>query len=583
MLSQNALTVLERRYLQRDETGRLIEDPDAMFCRVAAHVAKAERYYPQGNEKYWTDIYYQMMTSLEFLPNSPVLMNAGTEQGQLAACFVLPIEDSMESIFETLKHTALIHQKGGGTGFSFSRLRPAGDIVRSTRGVSSGPLSFMTIYDVAAEVIKQGSARRGANMAVLRVDHPDIEQFIIVKRKRDLLNNFNLSVGVTDSFMAAVESGNSVALINPRNGQPVRTVDARKLFDLLVSAAWENGEPGILFLDRINEANPTPEIGVFESTNPCAEQPLLPYESCTLGSLNLVRMLQKQGREWTIDYDKMARAIKGAVRFLDSVIDVNYFPIQQIRHMTLGNRKIGLGVMGFADMLIYLGIPYNSPRAVQTAETLMAFINRTAVAASTELARERGAFPNFEDSIFATGGLPLRNAAITTIAPTGTISIIAGCSSGIEPLYAVALSRNVMDRDILADINPVFLDLARIYGFDTPQILEIVSREGTVRNVDGIPAHIQNCFVTAHEIEPYWHIRVQAAFQQYTHNAVSKTINYPHTASIQDIWEGFWLAYRHKCKGVTVYRDGSRAEQVLTSGVHHSECEIRSGKNCGIL
>lgn len=584
MLSANAMTVLERRYLQRDATGRLIEDPAAMFRRVAAHVAMAERCYPQGKEQYWQEIFYQMMDGLEFLPNSPTLINAGRQRGQLAACFVLPVEDSMESIFETLKHTALIHQSGGGTGFSFSRLRPAGDIVRSTGGISSGPLSFMKIYDVATEVIKQGSARRGANMAVLRADHPDIEEFIVAKRSHDQLNNFNLSVGVPDLFMEAVAAGGSFALVNPRTNQTVRTVDARRLFELLVTAAWENGEPGILFLDRINALNPTPALGVFESTNPCAEQPLLPYESCNLGSLNLVKMLRRQGRQWAIDFAKLEQTVRAAVRFLDNVIDVNYFPLERIKVMTLGNRKIGLGVMGFADMLIYLGIPYNTREAVRTAETVMAFIDKAAGSASAMLAQERGAFPNFADSIYALQGLPLlRNATVTTIAPTGTISIIAGCSSGIEPLYAVALTRNVMECDILADINPVFLDFARIYGFATPQILERVSRAGTVRAVDGIPEQIRQCFVTAHEIEPAWHIRVQAAFQQYTHNAVSKTINYPHDASVQDIREGFWLAYRHKCKGITVYRDSSRAAQVLTSGVPHTACEIMKDGGCATL
>lgn len=583
MLSSNAMTILERRYLWRDETGQLIEDPEAMFRRVAAHVARAERYYPQGNEPYWAESFYRMMAGLEFLPNSPTLMNAGKERGQLAACFVLPIEDSLESIFETLKHTALIHQSGGGTGFSFSRLRPAGDLVNSTMGISSGPLSFMTIYNIATEVVKQGSARRGANMAVLRVDHPDIEEFIVVKRKRDQLNNFNLSVGVTDLFMEAVASGNSFALINPHTKQTVRRVDARKLFDLLVSTAWENGEPGIVFLDRINEANSTPELGSFESTNPCGEQPLLPYESCNLGSLNLVKMLKKQGQQWSIDFAKLEHTVQAAVRFLDDVIDVNHFPLEQIQAMTLANRKIGLGVMGFADMLLYLGIPYDSQEAVNTAEKLMTFIDKKAMQASATLAQERGAFPNFSNSVYAVKGLsPLRNATVTTIAPTGTISIIAGCSSGIEPLFAIALTRNVMDRDILADINPVFLALAREYGFDTPEILEKVSRQGTIRQMENIPAHIRKCFVTAHEIAPEWHIRIQAAFQQYTQNAVSKTINYPHAASVQDIRDGFWLAYKHRCKGITVYRDGSRTEQVLTSGVQHTHCEITTGRSCEI-
>lgn len=581
MLSENAKTLLARRYLRRDQAGRIAEDADAMFHRVASHVASAERFTPGGDEHYWRDRFYGMMSSLEFLPNSPTLINAGGERGQLSACFVLPVEDCLEGIFETLKHTALIHQSGGGTGFSFSRLRPAGDIVSSTKGVSSGPLSFMKIYDVATEVVKQGSVRRGANIAVLRVDHPDVEEFIAVKRKTDQLNNFNLSVGVTDVFMEAVEKGEAFALINPRNGQIVRRVAARGLFDLLVSAAWESGEPGILFLDRINEANPTPALGVFESTNPCAEQPLLPYESCNLGSLNLVKMLFKRGCTWDIDYAKLENTIHAAVRFLDNVIDVNCFPIEQIRTVTLGNRKIGLGIMGFADMLIYLGVPYNTQAAVETAEKVMAFIDKTATAASEDLAKERGTFPNFARSIYAAKGLPpLRNATVTTIAPTGSISIIAGCSSGIEPLYAVALTRNVMDRTSLVDINPAFLELAGCFGFNTPEVLDQVMREGAACNIAQIPEKLRKCFVTAHEISPEWHIRLQAAFQRHTQNAVSKTINYPHAASVEDIREGFWLAYRHGCKGVTVYRDGSRAEQVLISGLQGTHCEMRTGNNC---
>ncbi len=584
MLSENALKVLARRYLRRDGTGGLIEDPAGMFQRVATHVAGAEKLYRQGNELPWREKFYRVMSGLEFLPNSPTLMNAGRERGQLAACFVLPVEDSMESIFETLKQTALIQQSGGGTGFSFSRLRPAGDLVRSTMGVASGPLSFMTVYDVATEVIKQGSARRGANMAVLRIDHPDVEDFIRAKRKRDRLNNFNLSVGVTDGFMEAVAGGASFSLINPRTGRETRRVDARKLFDLLTEAAWENGEPGILFLDRINVANPTPALGKFESTNPCGEQPLLPYESCNLGSLNLVKMLQKTGpRRWKIDFAKLADTIHTAVRFLDNVIDVNYFPLADVRAMTLANRKIGLGVMGFADMLIYLGIPYNSAEAVQTAETLMAFITKTALAASAELAEERGSFPNFMRSVYPAQRVSaLRNATLTTIAPTGTISIIAGCSSGIEPLFAVALSRNVLDRDVLGDINPVFLALAREYGFDQPEILAEVAREGTIGRGEGIPEHVRACFVTAHDIDPRWHIRMQAAFQRHTHNAVSKTINYPAAASVEDVRRGFWLAFQHRCKGLTVYRDGSRAEQVLSFGVQTTHCETITGSSCEI-
>jgi ribonucleoside-diphosphate reductase alpha chain len=579
MLSQNALTVLKRRYLRRDDQGRVIESTDEMFRRVASHLASVERTYT-AEDKLWSQRFYTCMTNMEFLPNSPTLMNAGRPEGQLSACFVLPIEDTMSSIFETLKQAALIHKSGGGTGFSFSKLRPSGDVVMSTMGVASGPISFITVYDAATEVVKQGAVRRGANMAVLRVDHPDIEAFITIKRNRDKLNNFNLSVGLTDAFMEAVAAGKDFELINPRSGKSTRTIDAHKLFELLVTMAWENGEPGILFLDRINAVNPTPLLGAMESTNPCGEVPLLPYESCNLGSINLVKMLVKHNDTWQLDYNKLKSVVHTAVRFLDNVIDVNYFPLEQTRAMTLGNRKIGLGIMGFADMLLYLGIPYNSEAAVTAAEKVMQFILEESQAASTQLAQERGVFPNFPQSIYAERGIALRNATTTTIAPTGTISIIAGCSSGIEPLFAVAMTRNVMDRDQLVDFNSVFLELAKCYGFDRPAILQEVSRQGTVCGVAGIPTHIQELFVTAHDITPEWHIRMQAAFQKFTHNAVSKTINYPENATLDDVREGFWLAYRYGCKGLTVYRNGSRSEQVLTAGIGNNYCELVRGDAC---
>jgi ribonucleoside-diphosphate reductase alpha chain len=575
------MRILERRYLLRDTQGQIIEDPAGMFLRVASHIATAERLFPSGDEHYWRPKFYELMSGLEFLPNSPTLMNAGRLRGQLAACFVLPIEDTLESIFETLKNAALIHKSGGGTGFSFSRLRPAGAKVKSTMGAASGPVSFMIVYDAATEVVKQGSSRRGANMAVLRVDHPDIEEFITVKRSRGRLNNFNLSVGITDAFMQAVEAGGEFSLIHPGTGQIVRSVAARWLFELIVTTAWENGEPGVLFLDRVNAANPTPVLGEIESSNPCGEQPLLPYESCNLGSINLVKMLHKSAEGWQIDYTKFKDVIQTAIRFLDNAIDVNVFPLEETRMITLGNRKIGLGVMGFADLLIYLGIPYNTEAAVCKAEEIMGFIAAESVRTSEQLAKERGAFPNFAQSIYAAAGkLPLRNATTTTIAPTGTISIIAGCSSGIEPLFAIAFTRNVMEHELLKDINPVFLELATEYNFADQRILAEVGKRGIVANVEGIPAKIRSTFITAHEIAPEWHIRIQAAFQKFTHNAVSKTINYPHDAAIEDVGQGFRLAYQYGCKGLTVYRDGSRAEQVLTRGLRNTHCELTTGDIC---
>lgn len=582
MLSENAREVLRQRYLFRDEKGQVIEKPDGMFRRVAWHIASVERLFPAGDMEFWGRKYYELMSRLEFLPNSPTLMNAGRPRGQLSACFVLPIEDNLESIFETLKNTALIHQSGGGTGFSFSRLRPVGDVVRSTMGTTSGPISFMTVYNTATEVVKQGSVRRGANMAVLRVDHPDIEEFITVKRNRDRLNNFNLSVGITDAFMAAVEADEPFELIHPSSGAVVQVVQARRIFDLITRMAWENGEPGVLFLDRINAVNPTPSLGSFESSNPCGEQPLLPYESCNLGSINLVKMLKRStSGGWELDFAKFRDTIHAAIRFLDSAIDVNSFPLEKTREITLANRKIGLGVMGFADMLIYLGIPYNSEAAVNKAEKIMGFMDEQSVLASEELAGERGAFPNFTQSTYAAAGRkPLRNATTTTIAPTGSISIIAGCSSGIEPLFAIAFTRNVLNNNLLADINPVFLTLAAEYKFDNPQILKQVRKEGIATVVEGIPPQIRRCFITAYEIAPEWHIRIQAAFQQYTHNAVSKTINYPTDATVIDVEKGFLLAYQYGCKGLTVYRDGSRAEQVLTRGLQNNHCELTTGCSC---
>ncbi len=563
-LTQNARTVLERRYLIRGEDGKPTETVEDLFRRVARAIAAPDKNYnPKADLIGLENEFYDMMTDLEFLPNSPTLMNAGRPLGQLSACFVLPVPDSMEEIFEAIKQAALIHKSGGGTGFSFSRLRPSGSTVNSTGGVASGPVSFMRVFNMATEAVKQGGTRRGANMGILRVDHPDILQFIDCKADNADITNFNISVGITEKFMNAVEAGEEYDLVDPSTGKVTGKLNAKEVFDKIVHSAWRNGEPGIIFLDRLNRDNVVPSQGEIESTNPCGEQPLLPYESCNLGSINLVKMLKlgKDG-EAAIDWSKLAATVEKAVHFLDNVIDANRYPLEIIDHTTKQTRKIGLGIMGWADMLLYLGIPYNSEEAVGLADKLMDFITTTGRKASAALAKVRGPFPLFGESIYKDGE-PLRNATVTTIAPTGTLSIIAGVSSGVEPVFSYVYIRSVMDRTEMLEVNPVLRALLEKEGLCSDERLRRIAEEGTIAHMEDIPAEIRRVFVAAHDISPLYHIKMQAAFQNHTDNAVSKTVNFPHEATEQDVAEVYTLAFRLGCKGVTSYRDGSREVQVL--------------------
>lgn len=569
-INPNASIVLSKRYFRKGPDAEIMEDAQGMFWRVASAIASEESKYKKSPWKVdgLARAFYDLMCSWKFLPNSPTLMNAGTSLGQLSACFVLPVGDSIEEIFDAVKHAAMIHKSGGGTGFSFSRLRPKESRVGSTGGVASGPLSFLRIFNTATEQIKQGGTRRGANMGILRVDHPDIMEFIRAKEREGDFNNFNLSIALTEDFMKAVEKEEEYPLVSPQSGEERGRLNAREVFEILVQKAWESGDPGIVFIDRINRDNPTPDQGEIESTNPCGEQPLLPYEACNLGSVNLARFFLpgKQDGE-SIDWDGLRQTIHMAVRFLDNVIDASRFPLDRITEKVRLNRKIGLGVMGWADLLFQLGIPYNSQEAILLGEKVMDFVQQEARAASKALARERGAFPAYDTSIYAKKDMgPYRNATVTTIAPTGTLSIIAGCSSGIEPLFALCFSRNVMEGERLVEVNPYFEQALKEADSYSPKLMDMVAAKGSIASVDYLPEELRKIFVTAMDIEPLWHLRMQAAFQTYTDNAVSKTVNLANSATVDDIRRIYWMAYEMGCKGVTVYRDGCKSAQVLYTG-----------------
>lgn len=612
--SKNSLRVLEKRYLKRDKNGQCIETPEDMFARVANNIAKGELLFSktQLDVEELSKRFYEIMDNQYFMPNSPTLMNAGRKLGQLAACFVLPVEDSLEGIFETLKNTALIHQSGGGTGFSFSRLRPKNSIVHSTMGVSSGPVSFMEVFNAATEAVKQGGTRRGANMGILRVDHPDILDFITCKVNNDKLNNFNISIAITDKFMEAYKNGKDYELINPQDNSVVKTLSAKKVFDIIVDSAWKNGEPGIIFIDRINENNPTPHLGKIEATNPCGEVPLLPYEACNLASINLGKMVDNGNINW----ERLSDTIRLAVRFLDNVITINKYPLPQIKEIVNSNRKIGLGVMGFADMLMKLEISYASDEGVKLASQIMEFIDYVSKCESVELAKERGKFKNFQGSVYdgqnflynkykgkSSGVIAdeqwkdldlqikkygLRNATTTCIAPTGTISIISDASAGIEPIFGLVFSRLVMNGEKMLEINPIFKKYAIKNQFYSENLMNDIAKIGSLKNITGISETVKKIFLTAHDISPYWHVKMQSAFQFHTDNAVSKTVNFEEDATRQDVADTFILAYENNLKGITVYRNNSRQFQPMNIAeiktVKCSECgyEIQMSEGCFI-
>jgi len=585
-LSENALKVLERRYLIKDNEGKPIETPSELFKRVALNIANADLHYgaTDAQVEMTADQFYSAMTDLEFMPNSPTLMNAGRPLGQLSACFVLPVGDSMEEIFDTIKHAALIHKSGGGTGFSFSRLRPRNSNVASTSGVASGPVSFMKVFNSATEAVKQGGTRRGANMGILRVDHPDILEFISCKDDTTEITNFNISVALTDEFMRSVEEKRDYDLIDPRtndvlkkDGEPQR-LDATSVFEKIVEHAWKTGEPGIIFVDRMNASNPTKKIEMIEATNPCGEQPLPPYDSCNLASINIGRALvdplpvdySPAEPEKGVDWNKLHELVKLGVHFLDNVIDQNRYPIREIENQTRASRRIGLGLMGWADMLAQLRVPYNSEAALALGEKVMEFINTKGHFHSSEMAKSRGKFPRWSHSTFSDEGVSMRNATITTVAPTGSISIIAGCSSGIEPYYAVSFVRNVMDGTKLIDANPVFEMIAKERGFYSTELMEKIAKSNSIKNMEEIPEDVRRVFDTAADVPPEMHVRMQAAFQKNCDTSISKTINFPQDASLDDVKTAYWLAFKIGCKGVTIYRDGSREDQVLSTGATKS-------------